>query len=89
MRAMAREGVKAGECGGAAIGLLERLMTKKCADAAAARKQLGLGPSARVLVFNTEGATDGVNYSKQMKLKDVDAAKCKFGYAPPLPAAAK
>ena len=47
--------------------------------------QPGLGPAARVLVFNTEGATDGVNYARQMALPDVPPAQCAFGFAPPLP----
>merc|ERR1719264_554332 len=61
MRTMAKEGVEAGECGGAGLGLLERIMAKGCPRAEALRR-LGLGKKSRVLIFNTEGATDPENY---------------------------
>ncbi|KAK3264323.1 hypothetical protein CYMTET_26929, partial [Cymbomonas tetramitiformis] len=84
MRALAREGVEAGECGGAAIGLLQRLMAPGCPRAKAVRERLGLGEASRVLVFNTEGATDPVNYAAQMKLPDVSPAETAFDFEPPL-----
>ncbi len=86
MRAAAREGVVAGECGGAPIGLLQRLMLPTDADcprAVGIRRQLGLGPSSRVLIFNTEGATDPKNHELQMGLPDEPTATCAFGFAPP------
>lgn len=84
MRALAREGVVAGECGGAAVGLLQRLMADGCLQAAALRRDLKLGPDSRILIINTEGATDPVNYDRQMNLPDVPPASCDFGFAPPL-----
>ena len=52
--------VEAGESGAVGIGLLDRLANHP--DCAALRKELALGPESTVLVFNTEGATDPVNY---------------------------
>lgn len=51
--------VIAGESGGAGLAGLIRI----CRDDAA-RKSLGLGPSSRVLLFNTEGATDATRYEE-------------------------
>ena len=52
--------------------------------AAAARASLGLTSSSRVLVINTEGATDPVNYQKQLKMPNIPAAEDDFDLAPPL-----
>lgn len=71
MRLLKQEGVESGECGGAAVGLLQRLMASKCAKAAELRKELDLSVESRVLIINTEGATDPANYEKQLKLQDV------------------
>lgn len=57
MRALAAEGVKAGASGSAGIGALMELMRP---EHAAARTQLGIGPSTRVLAISTEGVTDPV-----------------------------
>lgn len=86
MRAAKAAGYEAGECGGAGLGLVARLMAPDCAKAAAARASLGLGAGSRVLVINTEGATDPVNYGAQLKLPDVPLshADCDFEMAPPL-----
>jgi len=83
MRAAAKAGYEAGECGGAGLGLVARLMApgKK---AAAARASLGLGASSRVLVLNTEGATDPVNYQAQLKQPDASFTEDDFDLAPPL-----
>lgn len=60
MRAAAREGIVSGESGAAGLAGLLAL----CRDPAltAAREALGLGPSSRVLVINTEGDTDPEHY---------------------------
>jgi len=52
--------IEAGESGAVGIGLLDRLANHP--DCAVLRKELELGPESTVLVFNTEGATDPVNY---------------------------
>jgi len=88
MRGMNAEGVEAGECGGAGLGLLGRLMAKDCSKAQELRQKLGLGEKSRVLIFNTEGATDPENFKKQLALPDVTPTASDFGFAPPLPAAA-
>jgi len=59
MRALADEGIVSGESGAAALrGLLALVETGSSND----RVQAGLQPSACVLLVNTEGATDPVNY---------------------------
>lgn len=70
MRLLARENVVAGECGGAGPGLLQRIMAPGCPKAAELRRGLSLSADSRVLMFNTEGATDPVNYQKQLDLMD-------------------
>jgi len=85
MRLLSKHGVEAGECGGAGIGLLQRLMSHSCPRAVEVRKKLGLGSSSKVLLFNTEGATDPANYAKQLALNDVPATDMDFGFASPLP----
>ena len=57
MRLLARQGIGAGESGGA--GLAALLLA--AADPAA-RAALNLGPASRVLLFSTEGATDPALY---------------------------
>ena len=60
MRAYRREGVVAGETGAAGLaGLLALLRGEHTRDA---RERLGLGPASRILLINTEGDTDPVNY---------------------------
>jgi diaminopropionate ammonia-lyase len=52
--------IEAGESGSVGIGLLELLT---CYDAfAEIREELKIGPDSKLLFFNTEGATDPVNY---------------------------
>ncbi len=54
--------IEAGESGSVGIGLLELLTTN---DAFAEIKQkLEIGPESKLLFFNTEGATDPVNYQE-------------------------
>ncbi len=62
MRACHRHGITAGESGASALaGLLALLENDALAPA---RAQLGLGRRSRVLVINTEGATDPANYQR-------------------------
>jgi len=88
MRTLAKEGVEAGECGGAGLGLLERLMAKGCPRAEGLRQRLGLGEASRVLIFNTEGATDPENYRKQIALPQVAPGRDDFAFQPPIERAA-
>jgi diaminopropionate ammonia-lyase len=62
MRALADEGVAAGESGAAAAGALLALLEGP--DAHATREQLALTSRSRVLVLVTEGVTDPANYSR-------------------------
>lgn len=86
MRAAKRAGYEAGECGGAGLGLVLRLMMPGCSKAVGARAALGLDATSRVLVINTEGATDPINYDAQLELPDVPLSDYDFELAPPLPA---
>jgi diaminopropionate ammonia-lyase len=62
MRAYHRHAITAGESGASALaGLLALLRDDALA---AARTRLGLGSRSRVLVLNTEGATDPENYRR-------------------------
>jgi diaminopropionate ammonia-lyase len=62
MRAYHCHGITAGESGASALaGLLALLRVDTLVPA---RTQLGLGPLSRVLVINTEGATDPENYRR-------------------------
>jgi diaminopropionate ammonia-lyase len=62
MRALAADGVVAGETGAAgAAGLLDLLSGP---EAAALRDALGITPTTRVLLIATEGATDPVAYTQ-------------------------
>ena len=54
--------IVAGESGAAGLGGLLALLTEPAL--APAREHLRLGPASRVLVVNTEGATDPVGYAK-------------------------
>jgi len=60
MRALAADGVVAGETGAAGAGGLIDLCAAP--DAAAACAAIGLGPTSRVLLLCTEGATDPLAY---------------------------
>jgi diaminopropionate ammonia-lyase len=61
MRALAAEGIVAGESGAAGLAGLLALAAE---GSPAARQQAGLRADACVLVVNTEGATDPVNYRR-------------------------
>jgi diaminopropionate ammonia-lyase len=60
MRALAGDGIVAGETGAAGAGGLIDLCAAP--DAAPLRAALGLGPTSRVLLLCTEGATDPAAY---------------------------
>ena len=60
MRALAAGGVVAGESGAAGMGLLREAMLRPAL--AGLREAAGLNEHSRVLVFNTETATDAENY---------------------------
>jgi diaminopropionate ammonia-lyase len=62
MRALAGEGVVAGETGAAALAGLTELLGGE--DAPELRDRLDLGPDARALVLCTEGATDPKAYAE-------------------------
>jgi diaminopropionate ammonia-lyase len=51
--------VEAGECGAVTLGCLQRLMRPRDGDE---RLRLDLGPTSRILLFSTEGATDPEAY---------------------------
>merc|ERR1719235_2466181 len=53
MRALAQEKVEAGECGGAGLGVIQRLMDPSCPKAARVRHSLGLNENSHVLIVNT------------------------------------
>ena len=95
MRLLQQHQIEAGECGGAAAGFLEYVMTSSCATAAALKKLLALGPESNVLIINTEGATDPENYELQLKLPHVNPSECsgllsyQVGKACPLEPASK
>ena len=52
--------IEAGESGSVGIGLMDMLATS--ADFKGLKGELGIGPDSTLLCFNTEGATDPVNY---------------------------
>jgi diaminopropionate ammonia-lyase len=62
MRALAEEGIVAGESGAATWAGLEELLTGGSAERA--REALGLDAGATVLLFCTEGATDPGNWER-------------------------
>ena len=62
MREYYKENVTSGESGASGLaGLLALLQDKRLRDA---KKQIGLNSDSRVLLINTEGDTDPVNYQK-------------------------
>jgi diaminopropionate ammonia-lyase len=61
MRELARHGVVAGESGAAGLGALLSIADNSDTEA---RQSMGLVPHATVLVVNTEGATDPINYRR-------------------------
>lgn len=85
MRMLAEENIEAGECGGAGLGVIQRLMDPACPKAAKVRQSLGLNANSHVLIVNTEGATDMVNYQEQMKLPAATFVADDFDFALPLP----
>jgi diaminopropionate ammonia-lyase len=62
MRLAARSGIVAGESGAAGLGGL--LQLSRSEEGVEARQVLGLNESTRVLVFNSEGATDPDTYQR-------------------------
>ena len=62
MRLAARTGIVSGEAGAAGLGgLLQLLHSRDCGEA---RRLLGVNEDTRILVFNTEGATDPDAYRR-------------------------
>lgn len=61
MRELGAQEVEAGESGAAGLAGLSRLMSPSWEEARAA---LGLGAETRVLLLNTEGATDPANWAR-------------------------
>ncbi|GAA2007321.1 diaminopropionate ammonia-lyase [Nakamurella flavida] len=66
MRALAAEGIAAGESGAASLGGLLAVVEDGTDEQRAA---LGLTPASRVLLVNTEGVTDPVNYRRATGLE--------------------
>jgi diaminopropionate ammonia-lyase len=60
MRALAREGITAGETGAAGVGGLIELLSREQAELF--RSMLGIGEKSKVLAISTEGATDPTSY---------------------------
>jgi len=89
MRLLAKHDLEAGECGGAGAGFIQRLMDPSCTKAKKVREQLGLGKDSRVLILNTEGATDPINYQKQLELPDIPLDQLNFEFQGPLPGVLK
>jgi len=58
-------GVESGESGASTLAGLIALL--RVPELAAARETLGLGPDSRVLLINTEGATDPENYARVIR----------------------
>jgi len=54
--------IVSGESGAAGLGALMALMQDK--SLRAAKEKLGFGPESRILLFNTEGATDPVHFAQ-------------------------
>jgi diaminopropionate ammonia-lyase len=52
--------IEAGESGSVGIGVLELLTTHSAFSEI--KEKLKIGPESKILIFNTEGATDPVNY---------------------------
>jgi diaminopropionate ammonia-lyase len=72
MRALADEGIVAGESGAAGLGGLLALVEHA---AAGDRARAGLSVEACVLIVNTEGATDPVNYEQVVGRPPADVEK--------------
>jgi len=68
MRLLASEGVVAGETGAAGLGGLMGLLHGE--EQRRARQLLGINEETRVLLFNSEGATDPDSYTQIMALAD-------------------
>jgi diaminopropionate ammonia-lyase len=68
MRALAREGITAGETGAAGVGGLIELLSGDQSELF--RSLLGISETGSVLAINTEGATDPASY--QAILADAD-----------------
>jgi diaminopropionate ammonia-lyase len=64
MRLVAGSGVVSGETGAAGLGGLLELL--RAEEAEEARRALGVGEETRVLIFNSEGATDSRAYERIM-----------------------
>jgi diaminopropionate ammonia-lyase len=65
MRELAARGIVAGDCGAAPLAALRALSRdRECAELARAA---GLGPTSRVLLISTEGATDPISYAETME----------------------
>ncbi|WP_419656351.1 YgeX: putative diaminopropionate ammonia-lyase [Desulfosarcina variabilis str. Montpellier] len=52
--------VEAGESGSVGIGLIDLLLNHRAFEKV--KQALGIGPDSKLLFFNTEGATDPINY---------------------------
>lgn len=65
MRDLGALGIVAGDCGAASLaGLRALMLDPPCAELA---QVAGLGPTSRVLLISTEGATDPVSYADTME----------------------
>jgi diaminopropionate ammonia-lyase len=71
MRALAAEGIVAGESGAAGLGGLMALADHGDEDD---RRRAGLRPESCVLLVNTEGATDPSNYLAVVGVRPEDVA---------------
>ena len=59
--------IESGECGGVGLGILHHLMSEEDEKSIEFRKKLGLDSSSNILLINTEGATDPINYEKVIR----------------------
>jgi diaminopropionate ammonia-lyase len=62
MRDLAAMGIVAGDCGAAPLAAVRALLRDP--ECAALARAAGLGPTSRVLLISTEGATDPVSYAE-------------------------
>jgi diaminopropionate ammonia-lyase len=65
MRELAALGIVAGDCGAASLAALTALVHDPAC--AALTRAAGLGPTSRVLLISTEGATDPVAYAETLE----------------------
>jgi diaminopropionate ammonia-lyase len=65
MRELAAHGIIAGDCGAASLAAVHALMHDPACAALA--RAAGLGPTSRVLLISTEGATDPVAYAETLE----------------------